>query len=81
MSLVRKPPIELLAVFVSRKKPWRHIPRTDGSFFICLRFWSGGRIPAENKVAPGPGRKKDEVVREARAAYRRRDEELAERKK
>lgn len=32
------------------------------------------------KTAPGPGRTKDEVVREARAAYRRRDEELAERR-
>jgi G protein-coupled receptor GPR1 len=67
-------------LFSSREKPWRHIPRTDGSFSSSLRFWSGWKDSSENKVAPGPGRTKDEVVREARAAYRRRDEELAERR-
>ncbi|KIN00413.1 hypothetical protein OIDMADRAFT_42327 [Oidiodendron maius Zn] len=67
-------------LFSSREKPWRHIRYTDGSFTSSLRFWSGWKDSSEVKTAPGPGRTKDEVVREARAAYRRRDEELAERR-
>jgi len=34
----------------------------------------------KRKVVPGPGKTREEMVREARAAYRRRDEELAQRK-
>ena len=67
-------------LFSSREKPWRHIRYADGSFTSSLRFWSGWKDSSELKTAPGPGRSKDEVVREARAAYRRRDEELAERR-
>jgi G protein-coupled receptor GPR1 len=67
-------------LFSSREKPWRHIPGTDGSFISSLRFWSGWKDSSELKEAPGPGRTKDQVVREARAAYRRRDEELAQRR-
>ena len=67
-------------LFSSREKPWKHIPLTDGSFSSSLRFWSGWNVPGETKVVAGPGRTKDEAVREARAAYRRRDEELAERR-
>jgi G protein-coupled receptor GPR1 len=45
-----------------------------------LRFWSGWNNPAsEVKAAPRPGRTKDEVVRETRAAYQRRNVEIAER--
>jgi G protein-coupled receptor GPR1 len=67
-------------LFSSREKPWRYIQGTDGSFSASLKFWSGWKKMSENKTVYGPGRTRDEMVRDARAAYRRRDEELAERR-
>lgn len=64
-------------LFSTREKPWRHIPRADGTFAASLRFWAGWR-GGESRA--GPGRTREEVVREARAAYLRREEELAERR-
>lgn len=67
-------------LFSSREKPWKHIPQTKGNFSSSLRFWAGWGDPAgEVKAAPRPGRTKDEVVRETRAAYQRRNEEIAQR--
>jgi len=34
---------------------------------------------SKRKVVHGPGKTRDEMIREARVAYRRRDEELAQR--
>jgi G protein-coupled receptor GPR1 len=67
-------------LFSTREKPWIHIPRSDGSFTSSLRFWSGWKDASEMKIGPRPGRNRDEVVREVRAAYQRRDEEMAERR-
>jgi G protein-coupled receptor GPR1 len=67
-------------LFSSREKPWKHISQTNSNFTSSLRFWSGWNNPAsEVKAAPRPGRTKDEVVRETRAAYQRRNVEIAER--
>ncbi|RDL30673.1 uncharacterized protein BP5553_10018 [Venustampulla echinocandica] len=68
-------------LFSTREKPWRHIPGTDGSFWGSLKFWSGWKgVGKRRSVHHGPGRTREEMVREARQAYQRRDEELAERK-
>jgi G protein-coupled receptor GPR1 len=67
-------------LFSTREKPWRHIPGTDGGFWASLKFWTGWKGISKRKVLHGPGKTRDEMVREARAAYRRRDEELAQRK-
>jgi G protein-coupled receptor GPR1 len=67
-------------LFSTREKPWRHIPGSNGSFWASLKFWSGWKGMGKRRVVPGPGKTREEMVREARAAYRRRDEELAQRK-
>jgi len=67
-------------LFSTREKPWRHIPGTDGSFWASLKFWSGWKGMGKRKVVHGPGKTREEMVREARAAYKRRDEEMAQRK-
>lgn len=67
-------------LFSSREKPWKHIPRTDGTFTGSLRFWTGWKDPSGAKKVAGPGRTKDQIVRDAKAAYLRRDVELAERR-
>jgi G protein-coupled receptor GPR1 len=67
-------------LFSTREKPWRHIPGTDGSFWASLKFWSGWKGMGKQKVVHGPGKTREEMVREARAAYKRRDEEMAQRK-
>lgn len=67
-------------LFSTREKPWRHIPGNDGSFWGSLRFWSGWKGVRKRKVVHGPGKTRDEMIREARVAYRRRDEELAQRR-
>ncbi|KAE9371195.1 hypothetical protein N431DRAFT_409675 [Stipitochalara longipes BDJ] len=68
-------------LFSTREKPWRHIPGSNGSFWASLKFWSGGWKRGEKQRAVhGPGKTREEMVREARAAYKRRDEELAQRK-
>ncbi|KAF4636171.1 hypothetical protein G7Y89_g1921 [Cudoniella acicularis] len=68
-------------LFSTREKPWRHIPGTDGSFFGSLKFWTGwGGVGKRRVVIHGPGKTREEMVREAREAYRRRDEEIAQRR-
>lgn len=68
-------------LFSTREKPWRHIPGNDGTFWGSLKFWQGWDGVGERRVIiHGPGKTREEMVREARAAYRRRDEELAQRK-
>ncbi|POS82660.1 hypothetical protein EPUL_005978, partial [Erysiphe pulchra] len=65
-------------LFVSREKPWRHIPGNNGSFWASLKFWTDWSGLAEMSANnSGPGRTRDEMVREARVAYQRRDDELA----
>jgi len=67
-------------LFSTREKPWRHIPETDGGFWTSLKFWSGWKGVGERRIVPGPGKTREEMVREARAAYQRRDEELTQRR-
>lgn len=67
-------------LFSTREKPWRHIPDTNGGFWESLRFWTGWKGVTKRKVVRGPGRTREEMVKEARSAYRRRDEELAQRR-
>jgi G protein-coupled receptor GPR1 len=67
-------------LFSTREKPWRHIPGTDGGFFSSLRFWENWKGFKRVKVTAGPGRTRDEMAREASAAYRRREQELVERR-
>ncbi|KHJ35450.1 putative plasma membrane g protein coupled receptor [Erysiphe necator] len=68
-------------LFVSREKPWRHIPGNNGSFWASLKFWTDwSGLAVVNGYNSGPGRTRDEMVREARAAYQRRDDELASRR-
>jgi G protein-coupled receptor GPR1 len=67
-------------LFSTREKPWRHIPDTKGGFWESLKFWTGWKGVSKRRVVKGPGRTREEMVKEARSAYRRRDEELAQRK-
>lgn len=67
-------------LFSTREKPWKHIPGTNGSFFSSLKFWTGWKGFLKRRVKAGPGKTREEMVREARAAYRRRDEEMAQRR-
>jgi G protein-coupled receptor GPR1 len=68
-------------LFSTREKPWRHIPGTNDSFWGSLKFWSGWKGFRKRRVLHGPGKTREEMVREARAAYRRRDEEIAQQRK
>lgn len=67
-------------LFSTREKPWKHMPGNDGSLWGSLKFWSDWKNSSKTKVVHGPGKMRDEMIREARAAYRRRDEELAQRR-
>ncbi|CZR63496.1 related to G protein-coupled receptor [Phialocephala subalpina] len=67
-------------LFSTREKPWRQIPGTDGSFWASLKLWSGWGGMGKPRGTHGPGKTREEMVREARAAYQRRDEELAQRR-
>ncbi|PMD36189.1 hypothetical protein L207DRAFT_637343 [Hyaloscypha variabilis F] len=67
-------------LFSTREKPWRHVPGSNGSFWGSLKFWSGWKGREKRSTIHGPGKTREEMVREARAAYKRRDEELAQRK-
>ncbi|KAM3065788.1 G protein-coupled receptor gpr1 [Clarireedia jacksonii] len=68
-------------LFSTREKPWRHIPGSDGTFFGSLKFWSLWTTKdGQQPQGRGPGKTRNEMAREARAAYRRRDEELAQRR-
>ncbi len=67
-------------LFSTREKPWRHVPGSDGHFWSSLKFWTGWKGVGEGRTHHGPGKTRYEMVREARAAYQRRDEELAARR-
>lgn len=68
-------------LFSTREKPWRHIPGNDGSFWGSFKFWTGWTgVRHLNVYKTGPGKTRDEMVREARDAYQRRDDELAQRR-
>jgi G protein-coupled receptor GPR1 len=68
-------------LFSTREKPWRHIPGNQGSLWPSLKFWSGWKgVSERRKVHHGPGKTREEMVREARAAYQRRDREMAARR-
>lgn len=67
-------------LFSTREKPWRQIPGTDGSFWASLKLWSGWGGLRKRSATTGPGKSREEMAREARAAYQRRDEELAQRR-
>ncbi|RFU32862.1 hypothetical protein B7463_g3437, partial [Scytalidium lignicola] len=72
-------------LFSTREKPWKYMPGHDGSFLGSLKFWTGWEGREKKHMIPharghGPGKTREEMVREARAAYRRRDEELAQRR-
>ncbi|TVY25321.1 G protein-coupled receptor [Lachnellula hyalina] len=65
-------------LFSTREKPWRQIPGSSGSFWESLQFWKGWEGASKRKDVRGPGKTRGEMVREARVAYRRRDQELAQ---
>lgn len=68
-------------LFSTLEKPWKHIHGSDGSFWGSLKFWSGWHgVRRKRRKFHGPGKTRDEMVREARAAYQRREEELAQRR-
>lgn len=68
-------------LFSTREQPWKHIPGSDGSFWGSLRFWSGWHgVRRRRRKFYGPGKTREEMVREARAAYQRREQELAQRR-
>jgi G protein-coupled receptor GPR1 len=67
-------------LFSTRERPWKHIPGTDGGFFSSLKPWTGWKGFSKRRVKAGPGKTREEMNREARSAYRRRDEEMAQRK-
>lgn len=71
-------------LFSTREKPWHHIPGNESnpSFFGSLKFWSGWTElkTRRNSKQHGPGKTRQEMAREARQAYRRRDEEMAARR-
>ncbi|KAJ8067720.1 hypothetical protein OCU04_003325 [Sclerotinia nivalis] len=67
-------------LFSTREKPWKHIPGTSGSFFGSLKFWIIFVGKGKERQGHGPGKTRNEMAREARQAYKRRDEELAQRR-
>ncbi|KAG4030811.1 hypothetical protein MFRU_011g02630 [Monilinia fructicola] len=67
-------------LFSTREKPWKHIPGTDGTFFGSLKFWVIFCGKGKERQGHGPGKTRNEMAREARQAYKRRDEELAQRR-
>lgn len=67
-------------LFSTREKPWRHIPDTGGGFWESLKFWTGWKGVSKRRVVRGPGKTREEMVKEARSAYRRRDVEIAQRR-
>jgi G protein-coupled receptor GPR1 len=66
-------------LFSTREKPWKHIHGSEGSFWGSLKFWSGWH-GVRRKRRQGPGKTREEMVREARAAYKRREDELAQKR-
>jgi G protein-coupled receptor GPR1 len=68
-------------LFSIREKPWRHIPGTKGQFWESFRFWTSfsQERRGSRDGGKGPGMGRQEMVVEARRAYKRRDEEIAAR--
>jgi G protein-coupled receptor GPR1 len=65
--------------FSTREKPWKHFHRSDGTFWGSLKFWSGWQgVRRKRSKFHGPGKTREVMTREARAAYQRREVELAE---
>ncbi|TQS37176.1 hypothetical protein Golomagni_02358 [Golovinomyces magnicellulatus] len=68
-------------LFLTREKPWRHIPAHDGSFWGSLKFWTcWDALENLKKYKNGQrktGKTRDDMISEARAAYQRRGDELA----
>ncbi|TGO63145.1 hypothetical protein BCON_0015g00740 [Botryotinia convoluta] len=67
-------------LFSTREKPWKHIPGTNGTFFGSLKFWVIFFGKGKERQGHGPGKTRNEMAREARQAYKRRDQELAQRR-
>ena len=67
-------------LFSTREKPWKHIPGMNGEFFSSLKVWTGWKGFTKRRAKAGPGKTREEMNREARAAYWRRDEEMAQQK-
>ncbi|KAG9238477.1 G protein-coupled receptor [Amylocarpus encephaloides] len=67
-------------LFSTREKPWRHMPGHDGTFWGSFKFWSTSSGTASHHPHHGPGKTREEMNREAREAYQRRDEEMAARR-
>lgn len=67
-------------LFSIREMPWHEIPGTNGGFWESLKFWTGWKGHGKRRVVAGPGKTREEMDREARAAYQRRDVELAQRR-
>jgi G protein-coupled receptor GPR1 len=67
-------------LFSTREKPWRQIPSGNGGFWESLKFWTGWEGARRWRSGHGPGKTRAEMDREARSAYRRREEELSQRK-
>lgn len=65
-------------LFSTREKPWKHIPGSDGTFWGSLKFWTGWKGVSKRRVVRGPGKTRDEMLREARAAHRRREMEVSQ---
>lgn len=62
-------------LFSTREKPWRHISGTNGGFWVSLKFWSDWTGTHKRRVVDGPGKTREEAVREAAAAHQRREDE------
>ncbi|KAK8905053.1 hypothetical protein ACHAPC_002858 [Botrytis cinerea] len=67
-------------LFSTREKPWKHIPGTGGTFFGSFKFWVIFFGKGKESQGHGPGKTRNEMAREARQAYKRRDQELAQRR-
>lgn len=63
-------------VFSIRERPWQHIPGSKGGFWESLAIWRMGEGNLSRQQS-WPGKSRAEMAAEARAAYRRRDQEIA----
>ncbi|TAQ91578.1 hypothetical protein B7494_g52 [Chlorociboria aeruginascens] len=67
-------------LFSTREKPWMHIPGSNGSVLGSLRFWSSWEGVSKGRVDSALGKSREDVVKDSRVPYQRRDVELAERR-
>ncbi|EKD21706.1 uncharacterized protein L3040_004929 [Drepanopeziza brunnea f. sp. 'multigermtubi'] len=59
-------------LFSTREKPWKHIPGTNGGFWVSLKFWADWTGFRKRRVRQsGPGKTRGEAHREAVAARQR----------